>query len=116
MKVVSDENLNGQLVKLLSNSGHEVYEIGLHHQGISDRSIIDLIESWNMPIITEDKDFGELVFAHNLKNVSVIFLWYDKVDLPIIEDQLLRSVDFLIGKEDVFFITITVNKVRITKL
>ncbi|MFK7972310.1 MAG: DUF5615 family PIN-like protein [Bacteroidia bacterium] len=116
MKIVSDENVNGHLVKFLEKSGHDVFEISAHHQGISDREIISLIETWGHPLITEDKDFGELVFAHNLRKVSVIFLRYSNKDLPLIEKHLTTALEFLNDKDELFFITISSQKVRITRL
>jgi hypothetical protein len=66
--------------------------------------------------LTEDKDFGEWVFAHNIKDISVILLRYHFQDTELIRDILVKilteSYDDLFGK----FTTITTNKIRIRAL
>ncbi len=51
----------------------EVYSIGENNAGISDEQVISL--SGNPPriILTEDKDFGEWVYAHKIPNISNFF-------------------------------------------
>ena len=64
-------------------------------------------------IITEDKDFGEWVFAHNFDFISVILLRYHQKNLDDIIQTLLTLIknmpESLFGK----FITITTKKIRI---
>ncbi|MEZ4688209.1 MAG: DUF5615 family PIN-like protein [Bacteroidia bacterium] len=116
MKLVADENLNGNIIRMLKERGHEVYEIGQNHQGISDREIIQLIADWESPLLTEDKDFGELVFAYKLNDVSVIFLRYDNPDIITVNQRLLAAIDFLEKNDNRYFITITALKTRIIEI
>jgi predicted nuclease of predicted toxin-antitoxin system len=53
--------------------GHEVYSIREHQQGISDRMVIETVKLKKGFLITEDKDFGELIFSHGIRDCSVIF-------------------------------------------
>ena len=68
-------------------------------------------------IITEDKDFGEWVFAHHIKNISVILLRYEKADYLTVKNSLLILLELLSEKEfEKRFISINKNKVRIRKI
>lgn len=114
--LLADENINSVIINSIRNIGIDVFSISEECPGITDEEVINL--SLNPPriIITEDKDFGEWVFAHNIKNISVIFLRYKYKDLLKIISALLSILNnnpkFLTGK----FITITTNKVRIRSL
>jgi len=64
-------------------------------------------------LLTEDKDFGEWVFAHRHPTVGVILLRYrphDKTRIwQILLDLLVSRAEGLTGK----FTVVTVNKTRI---
>ncbi|WP_369008982.1 DUF5615 family PIN-like protein [Larkinella terrae] len=54
----------------------------------------DVIESSRNPpriILTEDKDFGEWVFSHQVNDISVIFLRYHFKDTQEITNTLVAS-------------------------
>ena len=114
--IVADENIDGSLVKKLRAAGYEVAYIRELSPGMDDRDIIKFVKSKTAILLTEDKDFGELVFAHNFKNVSVVFLRHEKEDFPIVEKQLFHVLTSFWKKSGHFFITITKNKIRITEL
>jgi len=50
----------------LSRNEYLVYSIREHHQGINDRMVVETVKSKNGLLITEDKDFGELIFSHGI--------------------------------------------------
>lgn len=64
-------------------------------------------------VVTEDKDFGELAFAHQMAKVTVVFLRYRQVELPVIKQNLLRVILEYSHLEGRFFIVVTSTKIRI---
>lgn len=114
--ILADENLPPRLVASLRSSGIEVYSVREHQRGISDEQIIVLSKDPPRIILTEDKDFGEWVFAHNEKSISVILLRYARPDLDemitIVIDLLNSKGTSLYGK----YTTVTLNKIRIREL
>lgn len=72
--IIIDENVGQELINQLVGFGHEVYSIREHQQGISDNLVIEIAKLKKGVLITEDKDFGELIFSHDIKDCSVIFL------------------------------------------
>lgn len=44
----------------------------------------------NIILLTEDKDFGEWVFAYHIKNISVILLRYNSLHLNQIKQNLVK--------------------------
>lgn len=114
--IIADENVAHELIKGLENVGYKVYSIQKHHQGVSDRMVIEIVKSKKGFLITEDKDFGELIFSHGIKECSVIFLRYDKQEIDALEKNLLKTLGVYRKKEGHLFITITKDKIRIRKI
>lgn len=66
--------------------------------------------------ITENKDFGELIFSHNIQGCSVILLRYGKSDLKAVENNLLKTLDYYKNIDDCYFFTINGKKIRVRKI
>lgn len=66
--------------------------------------------------MTDDKDFGEWVFAHNVKEIGVILLRYHLKDtiqiISLLKNLLNKKGRILLNK----FTTVSVNKIRIRDL
>lgn len=43
---------------------------------LADENVIQLALRYDYILLTEDKDFGEWVFAHHIQNLNVLFLRY----------------------------------------
>jgi len=85
-------------------------------RGLSDEEIISLAREIKFIILTEDKDFGDLVFAQNVIDISVILLRYDFKDTEIIMEILINLLNdkgqMLYNK----FTVVTIDKIRIRNL
>ncbi|MCO6486762.1 MAG: DUF5615 family PIN-like protein [Phaeodactylibacter sp.] len=67
LSVLADEGLNGNIVRQIRKIGLSVEWILELEPGMDDDKIIELAKSQKNILITEDKDFGESVFAHQIK-------------------------------------------------
>jgi predicted nuclease of predicted toxin-antitoxin system len=114
--IIADENLEHYWIELFRSKNWHVFSIRENHSGISDLEIIELAESRSGVLITEDKDFGELVFAYGFKNISVIFIRYDQPQYHTIEKSLLKAVELYHDTDLPVFVTVTKNKIRVRKL
>jgi predicted nuclease of predicted toxin-antitoxin system len=113
MVIIADENIPLLLQERLTLNGFEVLSIFNDFRGVNDLRIIELAQSnIDAIILTEDKDFGEWVFAHHIKNLSVVFLRYHFKESNLIFERVLQL--FLTNKTNLLnrFTTVTVNKVR----
>jgi len=117
--ILADEGLNGNIVRELRKNSFEVDWILELSPGIPDEAVIEYAKHNQKILITEDKDFGEWVFAHKLDGLTIIFLRYEKEDYKQITVFLNKLILELI-RENVEkthqFITINKNKVRRRKL
>ena len=67
MKLMADEGVDKPIVDALRKAGFDVAYILESHQGAEDDYILNLANKQERILLTQDKDFGELVFR--LKNV-----------------------------------------------
>jgi predicted nuclease of predicted toxin-antitoxin system len=114
--IIIDENVENYWIKLLSDKGFEILSISKDHPQITDRKVIEVAREKGGILLTEDKDFGQLVFAHGIKGLTVVFLRYDQPQYDQIENQVLETISQFYSSEENYFITIKKNSVRIRKI
>ena len=113
--ILADENIHSFIIAVLRKEGFEVTSVAELYSGSSDEQVIRLALNNNWLILTEDKDFGEWVFAHHIENLSVLFLRYSFADFT----EIAHSVIHLLKTQNLdrpFFVTITTKKIRIRRL
>jgi len=110
--ILADEGLNGNLVRSLREDGYKIVWVKETYAGMDDEDIIALVKQNGQILITEDKDFGEWIFAHQLSGLTIIFLRYDKEDYGTILSFLKSALKTLVVGEFNEFITINKNKIR----
>lgn len=110
--IIADENIDQWLIDEVIKAGFEVYSIREKHAGISDEEVIQLAISKNAALLTEDKDFGELVFSYGIQACSVIFIRYSKTERKIIVQNIVRVLKHAAKQNKHAFYTITAQKVR----
>ncbi|WP_375418599.1 DUF5615 family PIN-like protein [uncultured Hymenobacter sp.] len=88
--ILADENIDHGIIKAVRATGFAVESIYEAHRGLPDEAIIELSRNPPRFILTEDKDFGEWVFAHGIRDISVIFLRYNFKDTAALTETLLQ--------------------------
>lgn len=74
MRFLVDECTGKKFADLLKSEGHDVLFAGDVLQSASDEEIINFCEMENRILITDDKDFGELVFRLEKPAKGVVLL------------------------------------------
>lgn len=74
MKLVVDENLHAGAVARLRAAGHDVIWIAELAPRLKDNLVLQQASDAGALLVTEDKDFGELVFRQRLISSGVILL------------------------------------------
>jgi predicted nuclease of predicted toxin-antitoxin system len=113
--ILADENIHSFIIKTLREAGFEVVSVRELANGINDAEVIQMALNNNWLLLTQDKDFGEWVFAHHIKHLTVLFLRYsfgESVDIANILVRLLTNQQI----DRPFFATITTKKIRIRNL
>ena len=76
MRFLADESCDFAVVRALRSAGHDVVAVSEFSPGAEDAQILHLASQQQRIVITEDKDFGQLVFAFGKNTQGVIFLRY----------------------------------------
>ena len=79
MRFIADENVSHRVVDRLRADGFDVTIIGGAQSGASDVDVLKIAESAGRILITEDRDFGELVVRQRLGLRGVILLELDQL-------------------------------------
>jgi predicted nuclease of predicted toxin-antitoxin system len=116
LRILADESVDYRIVKNLRKSEYEVVSVLEKYQGFSDKDVLEVAKSKEALLLTEDKDFGEWIFAHKEKGVGVVLLRYKSNELKQITDSLINLLskysESLIQK----FAVIKGSKIRIREL
>lgn len=117
MTILIDESVHFGFVELLRTAfSFRIVSIAEDFSSMSDEKIISVSMTFPAIIITEDKDFGELVFYKQMKVYAVILLRYDKTERHLIEEKLIDLLIYHFSDLADAFTVITSNKIRIRKL
>ena len=112
MRFLVDECTGPKVAEWLRIEGHEVFSVFDDARGISDDEVFAKAFAENWILLTNDKDFGEMVFRENRQHHGIIFLRLDdeRADnkINVLRQLITNYSDKLPGQ----FVTVTENKVR----
>lgn len=74
MRWIADECVSARLIKLLREAGHDVVYVAEMAAGASDGELIGLARRDNRLLLTDDKDFGELVIRRRWAAPGVVLM------------------------------------------
>ena len=79
MRFLADENVSRLVIARLRDEGHDVVSVAETRPGAPDDDILNAAEADSRILITEDRDFGEMVVRQRLGLVGVILLELDRL-------------------------------------
>src|SRR5258707_10291647 len=74
MNFLADESCAGPVVRTLREAGHDVVAIAEVAKGATDEQVLERAVNEQRVLITEDQDFGELVYARGRSSAGVILV------------------------------------------
>ena len=74
MQFVADESCDFAVVRALRASGHEVIAVAEISPRVPDDAVLRLAREKARVLLTEDKDFGELVYVQKQQTCGVVLL------------------------------------------
>ncbi len=116
MNFVADESVDRQIVERLRNNGHSVWYVAEMSPSISDDEVLQLANKDTAPLITSDKDFGELVFRQHLVSYGVILVRLSGLSTELKSNIVFSTIanheNEILGN----FTVISPNRIRIRKI
>src|SRR5882724_6473101 len=89
---LADECCHAVIVAALRAAGHDVAHIQETHRGATDEAVIALAAAEQRILITEDKDFGELVFRKGISVPGLVLLRLATADPRRKAERLLSVI------------------------
>jgi len=80
MNILADENLESEIVTALRLAGHSVSDIKEIRPGVDDPEVLSIANRTDAILLTNDKDFGELVYRDRLFSTGIILLRFGKLE------------------------------------
>jgi len=93
MRFLADECCDFAVVRSLRSAGHDVLAVNEFQQRSVDRELLDLAATEDRVLLTEDKDFGWLVYAARVDSPGVILIRYPASARRALAEAVLKLVN-----------------------
>ncbi|HRW74260.1 MAG: DUF5615 family PIN-like protein [Lewinellaceae bacterium] len=113
---LADESVDYRIVKHIRALGFGVYSVLEEHAGSTDDVVLALANKSNTILITEDKDFGELIFRLKKTGRGIILLRFSGLTIDIKRQLIDRCLASFGSDLDGKFVVISKDKMRIKAL
>jgi predicted nuclease of predicted toxin-antitoxin system len=94
MRLLADESCDFRIVRALRAAGHDITAVIEFAPGRDDASVLEIAVHEQRTFITEDRDFGQLVYASTKPGPGVILVRYpstQRAGLPAIMVEILKT-------------------------
>lgn len=115
MRFLADESCDFDLIRLLRKSGHDILAIAEISPRAEDTDVIERAVREERVLLTEDKDFGQLVFAHGKEVRGVVFLRYPTSVKQKLFQDVIRLVEQHGKKLAGCFVVVEPGRTRISR-
>ncbi len=112
MRFLVDECTGSKVAEWLRGENHEVFSVFDEARGMTDNEILIKAFTENWILITNDKDFGEMVFRERRKHQGVVFMQLDDEQAANKIKILRRLLEGYAEKLPEQFVVVTETKVR----
>lgn len=113
MRLLADESCDFRIVRALRAAGHDVSAVIEVAPGSGDVDVIDTAMRERRIFITEDRDFGQLVYATTKPTHGVVLLRYPstrRANLPAVLAELVAKYGEQLGGR---FVAVEPGRIRI---
>lgn len=112
MRFLVDENLGNRFNNLLLQAGYDATFVGNIMRGFSDNKVLEKAKNEKRVIITDDKDFGELIFRLKMPAIGVILFRTSAKNT----EKRFGMVKDILDKAEGKFIVVEEGRIRVRKL
>lgn len=116
LRFLADESCDFSVVRGLRASAFDVVAVGEHAPGTTDEQVIELARSDSRIVLTEDRDFGRLVFAATHATSGVIYIRYPAPLRPELAARVLQLVQREGERLEKSFTVVGPRRIRIRSL
>ncbi len=111
--IVADECVEYEIVLLLRQNNIAVLSIMESHSGIKDTQVLKIAVEKKAFLLTEDKDFGELVFRFQLAHEGILLVRFpNNYDPDLKAEKVVKTIVEKFKDIDNRFCVLDENKLR----
>ena len=115
MRFLLDENVDLPLADYLRETGHDATAVALDYtRSISDYQVLEIARAESRILITNDKDFGDLIYHRQLAHAGVILFRLRDEDIPFkiarLEAVLTHHAEALAARA---YVVVTDRRIRV---
>ncbi len=107
-----DECTGSKVAEWLGGENHEIFSVFDEARGMTDNEVLTKAFVENRILITNDKDFGEMIFRERRKHHGVIFMRLGDERAANKIEVLRRLLENYADKLPEQFVVVTETKVR----
>lgn len=89
---VADESVDFDLISALRSKNYEIISILEDFSGVSDTKVLEIAVQNKAILLTEDKDFGELVIRLKLEHFGILLIRLEGMNLIDKREVLLKAI------------------------
>ncbi len=116
MEFLADESCDFRVVDALRRAGHEVVAVVEAMRGAPDADVIEAAVAGQRVLLTEDRDFGQLVFAAGVGvGCGVLYIRCPEPARPTLPEQIVTVVERLGRELATSFVVWSPQRVRIRR-
>jgi len=115
MRFLADESCDFGVVRALRDAGHDVLAVAELSPRAEDTRVVDLAVRERRILLTEDKDFGQLVHSSGRKTQGVILVRYPVQARGRLSEDVVRLAKRHGRKLTGCFVVIQPGRVRISR-
>lgn len=115
MNLVADENIDRGIVARLRQDGHSVDWIAELSPSMPDEDVLRRAVASGSVLVTEDKDFGELVYRRGLSHAGVLLVRLEGLDNPAKAEVVSRAVQDNAAELPGSFAVVSPDSVRVRR-
>jgi predicted nuclease of predicted toxin-antitoxin system len=116
MKFLADENVEKPIVDMLRDCGHDVLYISEFMKRSIDEQVLDQANHESRILLTNDKDFGELVYLQGKNSIGIILMRFFSERSSVKTKFILHLINKFFDRLFGHFTTISEAKIRFRKL
>lgn len=115
MKIVADESVDYEIILSLRKNDFTVLSIDELLKGADDDTVLNYALQNDSILITEDKDFGELVYRLNKAHLGIILIRLSGIESKLKAELTVKSIKDNIQIIRNSFCVISPSQTRIKK-
>ncbi|MHB9149687.1 MAG: DUF5615 family PIN-like protein [Thermoleophilia bacterium] len=115
MRFLADESCDFGVVRALREAGHDVRAVVEDSPGATDAEVAADAAADRRVLVTEDKDFGQIVFSGAGPGEGVVFIRFPAGARQALAESMVEAVDKLENRLVGGFVVVEPGRVRVVE-